>query len=234
MSIALANQTYLLLASGGSTTKVVTIPAPTTGNTLIVQTANLESSTQIISVSQGATPFTKQASRYGAANYLEVWTLPNCGTGTTINVVVTATYGQRADVVVSEWSGMPASIPGPDGSAPNTDSSSSPATASISPSSSPVVVVAHALAVSQIITGTPGNGFTEFTDGSGAVNRAAFAYRIFSTAATTSTSWPKSAAYGACDLLICGFDGVSGGSTPTIPRIADFFPIFPRNEYIGL
>lgn len=215
MSIALVQQKFSYTASGGSSSKVITLDsAPTAGSTLVLMIKN-DAGQTVTSVSGGGVTWARHTTLTSSVpTKTEIWLGPNSsGSGTAITVVVSNTY-QRYSASVSEWSGMPTTTTADGGSAADS-ANPSPTTPSVSPTGgTPVLLLAVAVGVSgRSLTAGPTGGFTalDVTGGPPTADRS-LAYQIVASASGSyQAGWTNSAGYGNTMAGLYAFTGDTGG-----------------------
>ncbi|HUR55797.1 MAG TPA: SGNH/GDSL hydrolase family protein [Gemmataceae bacterium] len=212
-------------ASGGSTTKNITIAAPGVGASLILRCYR-GTGTTISGITGGGVTWAQVAVVEDSSNTIgvEVWAgHGSSGSGTTVAVTLGSAYSQIS-YNVTEHSGVD-STPILDPSAStNTGTSGTDSTSSVTPTASQEVLLLAVGGVrSAALTDTPTGSFTANTRPGtghlGAPVEFAFAYRIVaSTSGAYGTSWPSSVGYQPWCSIIVGFRAGSGADTtpPTL------------------
>jgi hypothetical protein len=214
MSIALVQEVSSYTANGGPAGKTITIAAPGAGNALRLMLRRVPT-LSISSVTGGGVTWTQLASVTNSNSSMatELWGGDNSsGSGTTITVTVSDTYGGRVDVNVSEWSGMPATRSPSPAPSTNTGTSATLTTSSVTPTASnEVLLLAVGVATNGTVTNTPSGGFTALSR-AGVTTFEGFGYRIVPAASGSySTTWANSVAYWPWATIIAGWDGAGGG-----------------------
>lgn len=226
MSITIANQTPVLIPSSGGTTKTVTIPAPTAGNTLVLL-ARFDGSASITAVSGSGATWSQVATANSGAQ-VEMWLGVNCGTSTTISVTFNAGYIGSVDLTVVEVSGMPATAtldPATPGT--NTGRSATATTSALTPTTGHALILFVVAGTDSTLTNSPSGSFVALTKAAGNSSKVAWAYQIVSSASGSySTTFPDTPSYAFWATIIAGFDGASGGG-PTES-------LFRQNPLTGL
>ncbi len=206
MAITKVQEASSHTASGGGTSKTITISTPGAGNTLVLMLCNNNSSGDMVSVSGGGVTWARQAT-FGAQ---EIWLGPNSsGSGTTITLTVPNAY-ERWNANVTEWSGMPSTVTADGGS---NGSTSNPAnvTPSVTPTVSPILFLASIQTASGGFSAGPSGGFTDLPVTSGNA-KSKFAYQIADPASGAyQCGWTNVAGYGTSTAGLYAFAGSAGG-----------------------
>jgi hypothetical protein len=212
MTIALVQQVAVRTTGGGANPKVVTIATPGAGNALRLCVTQVTGFT-VTAVTGGGVTWTKLAEidTSDAASHAELWGGDDSsGSGTTVSITLSSTYGQ-VNVNVSEWSGLdtaPVQDPAP---STNTGTSITITASTVTPTAGKEVLLLAIGRTNGALTDTPSDSFTALAR-AGADTAGGYAYRVVASASGGyQTTWPNNAGYQKWATIVAGWDAAGGG-----------------------